>query len=253
MREHEPLYLHDIVLPKEVEKPRRGFDLDREFGEGTKERITKALQDDLRSSLILGFSSPTAENAAYLRILTGERFGTIKEEEEDMEDMEEDMEDMIEALEEGAELSLREGANPYYAVEDAAFFRILTGERFGTKEEQERMIEALQEEMRSRFERGDDLNLARNAALLRILTGERFGDTEEQDRMINALKEGMRSSLERKTSVGDRNAAKDAADLRILRAHDITFIPGKGIEIIDEPPEEYQPQAKIPLPEVRKF
>jgi hypothetical protein len=140
----------------------------------------------------------------------------------------------------------------------AATLRILTGEPFGDTDEQNRMVHALQEKARFDLElkQPSDFYAAHYAARLRILTGERFGDTDEQNRMINALKENMRYSLKSKTPTTPDdylNAAWNAADLRILRAHEIKFIPGKGIEIIDEPPEEYQPQAKIPLPEVRKF
>jgi hypothetical protein len=109
MREHEPLYLHDIVLPKEVEKPRRGFDLDREFGQGTKERIVNGLK--------LAIS-----DAPYvdLDILSGERFDDTEEQDLDI-------------------------TLACYA----AYLRILTGERFGDTDEQNRMINALKEKMRS--------------------------------------------------------------------------------------------------------
>jgi hypothetical protein len=248
MREHEPLYLHDIVLPEEVEKPRRGFDLDREFGEGTKERMVNALRDSVKRALEEGKKYDAVEGAAYLRLLTGERLGT-KEEEEDILEPFRKRAEFLEFL-------LDRGDNPYSVVEDAAFFRILTGKRLGTKEKQERMIGALQKKMKSNLKQGggDVYFVARDAAFFRILTGERFGTKEEQERMIETLQEKMKSDLEKGFSEAFYFfAERYAAYLRILRAHEIKFIPGKGIEIIDDAPEEYKKQDKIPLPEVRKF
>jgi hypothetical protein len=267
MREHEPLYLHDIVLPKEVEKPRRGFDLDREFGEGMKERMVNALRDSVKRALEDGRVSFAAEGAAYLRLLTGERFGTEEEQERMVRVLREVMKSLLEEQhlqrimieflsdeesQEEMKSDLKQRGNVFFVARDAAFFRILTGERFGTEEEQGRMVNDLQETVKSNLEKGVDFVAAEEAALLRILTGERFGDTDEQERMIHTLKEEARSALDRKTPDDDLTAARNAVYLRILRAYDITFIPSKGIEIIDEPPE-YKKEEKIPLPEVRKF
>jgi hypothetical protein len=229
--------------------------------------VKRALED--------GRVSFAAEGAAYLRLLTGERFGTEEEqkrmvwglrevmkallEEQHLQriiiellSQEESQEEMKSDLKQRGNVFFKQRGNVFFVARDAAFFRILTGERFGTEEEQGRMVNDLQETVKSNLEKGVDFVAAEEAALLRILTGERFGDTDEQERMIHTLKEEARSALDRKTPDDDLTAARNAVYLRILRAYDITFIPSKGIEIIDEPPE-YKKEEKIPLPEVRKF
>lgn len=205
----------------EPEQTPADFDLDREFGEGTKKRLSLFLEDAIRDSLERNVHGSAAAHDFEYRVLFGKSI--LDKDAKKLLDGELEQTTRRDLAKKRYLSGARYGAVPHLMLSDRIFW---------SKAEHVAMAKALEDKIKPGLVDMQYDLVAHNAVDYLILTGSKCWRNDVQGHLAESVAYDLRRWLAEKNYL---RASEYAARLRLLRAKDLIFTEN-GVEIIENQP-----------------